>query len=557
MRVGRAECCPRARARARIAFIILLSSAAGLTPGRSADRTGLCRRGVVPALPLRLKGGFDGVGWGGGCGRQRGGSTSGVLSLRVLRGGRLRVRVGKRWIDPRKIANITREVSPEPDPALDPDSLNITLVPAWTEEGQQMLNFGDDIDDDGRPVVEDFIYQTPRRILNYSAFLQQETPRIANTRLWHAAELGEDDEIRLVAAYLDADVNSSNILAFNFTAMHWAALHGHSSTVKLLASMGADLNACDAFGSRPLHYAADAGHVGVVRLLLRLGARAYAENQFGRTALEWALDPLRWPGYLRTAGAPLCKSASNTTAATVSSNTRLPAMAGSHGAQTEECPEMKEQGVGVQDVVRQDILVNQSGDSEKAEEEPKGEEETGEAEMRQETEREVNVGQRDMFKDAVMTPGRWECIQELQKHMSLDLVPLTQGAMTPDPVSLRLTSGSGGDWRHESAGRGLSWAGLSGTAEGLHVEMLSVDSEEGEAADERIGRDAAEGHLAPAAAPCPPEVAELGASRHRLRRRDENSDAVMTGEMQLKRARLPPPRPPPPPPPPPPAHSSS
>ena len=218
---------------------------------------------------------------------------------------------------------------------------------------------------------------------------------------------------------------------------------------------------------------------------------------------------------------------------------------------------MKEQGVGFQDVVRQDISVKRSGDLEKAEEEPKREEETGEAEMRQENEREVNVGQRDMFNDAVMTRGRWECIQELQKHMSLDLVPLTQGAVTPDPVSLRLTSGSGGDWRHESAGRGLSWAGLSGTAEGLHVEMLSVDSEEGEGADERIGRDAAEGHLAPVAAPCPPEVAELGASRHRLRRRDENSDAVMTGEMQLKRARLPPPRPPPPPPPPPPAHSSS
>jgi len=33
--------------------------------------------------------------------------------------------------------------------------------------------------------------QTPRRILNYTAFLQLETPRIANSRLWHAAELGE------------------------------------------------------------------------------------------------------------------------------------------------------------------------------------------------------------------------------------------------------------------------------------------------------------------------------------------------------------------------------
>ena len=219
--------------------------------------------------------------------------------LRALRGGRKnRVRIGKnRWINPKNIARPPAvETGSDPD-----DGLNLTLVPAWTEEGQKMLRFGrggaHDVDDHGHPIAEHFIYQTPRRIVNYTAFLEQETPRIANHRLWQAAEIGEDDEIRLVAAYLDADVNSSNPVAFSLTALHYAALHGHASTVALLESMGADVNACDAFDSRPLHYAADAGHGKVVELLLQLGAHAFAENMFGRTALHWVLDPLRWPGY--------------------------------------------------------------------------------------------------------------------------------------------------------------------------------------------------------------------------------------------------------------------
>ena len=56
----------------------------------------------------------------------------------------------------------------------------------------------------------------------------------------------------------------------HWAAMHWAALNGHASTVVLLASMGADVNAPDAFQSRPLHYAADAGHPGYGIPLVRL-----------------------------------------------------------------------------------------------------------------------------------------------------------------------------------------------------------------------------------------------------------------------------------------------
>ena len=37
------------------------------------------------------------------------------------------------------------------------------------------------------------------------------------SRLWEAAEAGEDSEVRLVAAFLGADVNSSNPLALSLT----------------------------------------------------------------------------------------------------------------------------------------------------------------------------------------------------------------------------------------------------------------------------------------------------------------------------------------------------
>ena len=220
---------------------------------------------VRTTLSLRVTRGNMGGVWAQAEALGPGRVFSALPALRALRGGRWRVRIGKnRWIDPRKIVRAPQEdTSPDPDPF---SGLNITIVPEWTPEGQSILNYGgDDVDEHGRRVSETYLYQTPRRILNYTSFLEQETPRIANTRLWHAAELGEDDEIRLVAAFLSADVNSSNPLAYSFTAMHWAALRGHSSTVSLLASMGADVNACDAFDSRPLHYAADAGHVRYMR----------------------------------------------------------------------------------------------------------------------------------------------------------------------------------------------------------------------------------------------------------------------------------------------------
>jgi hypothetical protein len=352
------------------------------------------------------------------------------VTLRVLRGGRRqRIRIGKRWIDPRKIVRPPKEEA-EPDPR---DSLNITVVPIWTEEAQTMLRSGDDgpfdVDDQGRPVVETYIYQSPRRIINYTEFLRQETPRIANARLWHAAEIGEDDEIRLVAAYLDADVNASNPLAFCFTAMHFAALNGHTSTVALLASMGADVNARDVFGSCPLHYAADVGHIRVVEVLLQLGARAYAENMFGRSALEWALDPLRWPGYHNNTEIQQPQSRSQTFTPIHLANVNHLQSSAATGGDNKAIKMEEEDGDGEEEV--------EEDDAEKRE--------------------------RDRRGDDIMSAGRWECVKVLQKHMGLDLVTSYDGQ-------------DGGRKRgDENDEIGLEWGGFSATVHGVHVDLAPPD----------------------------------------------------------------------------------
>jgi hypothetical protein len=364
----------------------------------------------------------------------------GFVTLPVLRGGRRqRIRIGKRWIDPRKIVRPPKEEA-EPDPR---DSLNITVVPIWTEEAQTMLRSGDDgpfdVDDQGRPVVETYIYQSPRRIINYTEFLRQETPRIANARLWHAAEIGEDDEIRLVAAYLDADVNASNPLAFFFTAMHFAALNGHTSTVALLASMGADVNARDVFGSCPLHYAADVGHIRVVEVLLQHGARAYAENMFGRSALEWALDPLHWPGYQNNTEIQQPQSRSQTFTPIHLANVNHSQSSAATGGDNKA------------------IKMEEDNTIKMEEEEGDGEEEVEEddAEKRE----------RDRRGDDIMSAGRWECVKVLQKHMGLDLVTSYGG------------EGGGRKRGDEMDEIGLEWGGFSATVHGVHVDLAPPDVE--------------------------------------------------------------------------------
>ena len=72
-----------------------------------------------------------------------------------------------------------------------------------------------------------------------------------------------------------------------FTALHWAAYHGHASVVSILLDHNADRNMFDNGHFAPIHYAAIANRVEVVEILLKRGAEVNVVNDVGRTPLHW------------------------------------------------------------------------------------------------------------------------------------------------------------------------------------------------------------------------------------------------------------------------------
>ena len=72
------------------------------------------------------------------------------------------------------------------------------------------------------------------------------------------------------------------------TALHFAAMNGHSNVVKLLLEAGADKDAVDRDWMTPLHWAARIGDLESVKLLLEAGANKNATNEYFVTALHYA-----------------------------------------------------------------------------------------------------------------------------------------------------------------------------------------------------------------------------------------------------------------------------
>ncbi|CAG0889703.1 unnamed protein product [Darwinula stevensoni] len=72
------------------------------------------------------------------------------------------------------------------------------------------------------------------------------------------------------------------------TALHLAALKGHTPCVKLLLSHDANVNATDREGKTPLMLAATFGHLASVKLLLEYGAHAWIDDAWKETALHAA-----------------------------------------------------------------------------------------------------------------------------------------------------------------------------------------------------------------------------------------------------------------------------
>mmetsp|Transcript_15588 Transcript_15588/g.32012 ORF Transcript_15588/g.32012 Transcript_15588/m.32012 type:complete len:187 (+) Transcript_15588:31-591(+) len=103
-------------------------------------------------------------------------------------------------------------------------------------------------------------------------------------QLEKAAQEANDELIARLAA-CGADVNSV-VCEQKYTPAFMAAQKGHTSTLVLLAELGADLDLQNAHGVTPVFVAAQEGKTEAVRLLCALGADTSLRNSHGFTPLH-------------------------------------------------------------------------------------------------------------------------------------------------------------------------------------------------------------------------------------------------------------------------------
>jgi ankyrin repeat protein len=73
----------------------------------------------------------------------------------------------------------------------------------------------------------------------------------------------------------------------NSTLLHAAAYDGEVDAIKLLISIGADINAKEINGRTPLHLAANNGQLDAIETLVRNGADIEAKDGHEMTPLMW------------------------------------------------------------------------------------------------------------------------------------------------------------------------------------------------------------------------------------------------------------------------------
>lgn len=95
-----------------------------------------------------------------------------------------------------------------------------------------------------------------------------------------------DDVVRLLLKE-GADV-SQRVGNRKETALHYGAIRGFDTTVRLLLESGAEVDAQNEEGETALHIAAETGYGGVLQILLEKGADVTVKNQAGETALHVA-----------------------------------------------------------------------------------------------------------------------------------------------------------------------------------------------------------------------------------------------------------------------------
>ena len=106
------------------------------------------------------------------------------------------------------------------------------------------------------------------------------------TALHHAALKGHTEVVKALLKK-GADVNLAN--NNGVTALHLAAREGKTDVVKALLKAGIDINVKANDGSTPLHHAAFHGHTELVEKLLEAGANVNIEASDGNTPLQDAI----------------------------------------------------------------------------------------------------------------------------------------------------------------------------------------------------------------------------------------------------------------------------
>ncbi|XP_049769804.1 GA-binding protein subunit beta-1-like [Schistocerca cancellata] len=103
--------------------------------------------------------------------------------------------------------------------------------------------------------------------------------------LLQAATRGSEEEVQVP---LWACANVGQRPWSTWTALHYAAMQGHTGMVRCLIGNRVEVDARSDAGHTPLHLAAWKGHAAVVRLLAAASADVDAKDQWGRTPLHWA-----------------------------------------------------------------------------------------------------------------------------------------------------------------------------------------------------------------------------------------------------------------------------
>lgn len=122
--------------------------------------------------------------------------------------------------------------------------------------------------------------------------LQLKTQAKLNPLHW-AAWRGHTELIKLLSRQPLFSSNVPDPRHLSWTALHWAVRDFKPSKsetiVRLLLSLGADINARDLLGGTALHRAVELCNEGALETLLKMGADINAQDVFGLTPLHYAV----------------------------------------------------------------------------------------------------------------------------------------------------------------------------------------------------------------------------------------------------------------------------